>query len=325
MEDLEIWLQSLPTQPIDEGWKRGFAQRLRVQQQTRQALWGGLIMGLAVLLGLKVQPYLHRLRPREGALPRSVHHLKVHPLMELDGKSQEEILKLRRQAVANLPELGPLWRPSKDLEIRPTWKEIASGKRWLGLQGQLQASSETFGTRFHEGESMESFFILNPMALIGLQTGFVCQHNDLPGKLEGARRELVPASIVVDGTNQEVELTYQIGTDSPVRDRMPEDQSTHSLNLLNAYEMGFLYYTVESSQGFTKMPPPQVWECAQFYRPLPVKHGKEVANQLFIRTAGFILFRLDTVPARLKLKLWRKQPERPTDEADITEVIHVIE
>lgn len=325
MEDLEIWLQSLPSRPVDEGWKRAFAQRLRAQQQARQALWGGLIMGVAVLLGWQAQPLLQRLRPREGALPATVHHLKVHPLMELDGKSKEEILELRRQAVADMPDLGPLWKPNKDLETRDTWKEIASGKRWLGLQGQLEGANETIGERFHEGESMESFFILNPMALIGLHSGFVCQSNEAPGKLEGARKELVPASIVVDGPNQELELTYQIGTNSPVRDRLPEGKPTHSLHMVNAYEMGFSHFTIESSSGFSQVPKPDYWQCPQFYKPLTVKHGKEVANQLYIRSAGFVLLRLDSVPARLKLKLWRKVPEHLTDTPDLTEVIQVVE
>ncbi len=325
VEDLDIWLQSLPKRPVDEGWKRAFAHRLRAQQQTRQVFWAGLVMGVAVLLGWKAQPYLQRLKPRQGALPRSVHHLKVHPLMELDGKSKEEILELRRKAVAELPELGPLWRPDQDLELRPTWKEISSGKRWLGLEGQLTATSQDFPANFHRGDSMESFFVLNPMALIGLQTGLVSQHNQEPGKLDGARRELVPASIVVDGPNQQLELTYQIGTHSPVRDRWGEDVPTHSLNLVNAYEMGFTHYTIDSSIGFSKVPKADFWECAQFYKPLPVKHGTEVANQLYIRTAGFVLFRLDSVPARLQLKLWRNRPEHLTDPPDLTEVIQVIE
>lgn len=325
MEDLEVWLQSLPSRPVDEAWKRAFAQRLRSRQQARQALWGGLIMGVAVLLGLKAQPYLQRLHRREGALPRSVHQLKIHPLMELDGKSKEEILDLRRKAVAELPELGPLWRPSNDLEIRPTWKEIASGKRWLGLQGQLQATNEDLGRRFHEGESIESFFLLNPMALIGLQSAFLCQQNEQPGKLEGARKELMPASIVLDGPNQELQLTYKIGNESPVRDRLSEGKPTHSLNMVNAYEMGFTHYTIESSSGFTEVPKADYWECAQFYKPLPVKHGTEVANQLFIRSAGFVLFRLDSLPARLRLKLWRKTPDQLTDTPDLSEVIQVVE
>lgn len=56
-----------------------------------------------------------------------------------------------------------------------------------------------------------------------------------------------------------------------------------------------------------------------------MKHGREVANQLYIRGAGFVLFRLDWLPAQLRLKLWRKSTEQPGDEADLTEVIGVVE
>lgn len=329
LEGLEVgdlWLQSLPTTPVDEAWKNRVVLRLRGSQQARLMLRGGLVLGLAGLLGMQVQPWLEKFRPREGALPRTVHHVKVRGLEELDGKSLPEILALRRQAVAQMPYLGKLWRPDKDLQIRPTWKEIESGKRWLGLQGQLESSNEDFGKRFHEGESMESFFLLNPLALVGLHTCYVCQQNDLPGKLEGARKELVPASLVVDGPNQRLELTYQIGTDSPVRDRQPEGQFTHTLQLMNAYEMGFLYYSIEpGSQGFTRVPESKLMETAQFYKPMRIKHGTEVANQLYIRSAGFALIRLESVPAQLKLKLWRNNPGHVTDPADVTEVIQVVE
>ena len=325
MENTELWLQSLPTHPVDEEWKRRFAQRLSNQQKTGKVLWGGLGLGLAILLGLKAQPYLQKLRPGKSDLPRQVFHLKVNPLVELDGKSKAEILKLRSQALSELPDLGPLWHSEEPLERSRGFKAIADGQRWLGLQGQLQANNDNYAERFHEGESEQSFFIRNPMALVGLQSCLVCQQNDRPGKLEGARRELVPASVTLDGAAQELDLTYQIGRDSPVRDRMSDLQVTHLLNVVNAHEMGFRYFAIESSSGFTRVPGLKLFECIQFWTPRQLRHGTEVANELYIRTVSMVPVRLESLPAQLKIKLWRQQPEKLTDPADLTEIIHVVE
>lgn len=121
-------------------------------------------------------------------------------------------------------------------------------------------------------------------------------------------------------------LNYQIGTDSPVRARQPESQFTHTLQLMNAYEMGFLYYSIEPGrQGFSRVPESKLMETARFYKPMRSKHGTEVANQLYIRSASFALIRLESVPAQLKLKLWRNNPGHVTDPADVTEVLQVVE
>ena len=325
MEDLELWLESLPEIPVDEQWKARFSQQLRARQRIGKTVKGGLLLGLMLLLGLGGQFAYQKWRPKDGALPRRVVHAKLADPIELDGKSKEEILELRRQALRDLPELGPQWRPLEGLETRNTWQQIADGKRWTGLEGQLRATNENLATRFHEGVSQESFFILNPLVLIGLESAFVAQHNADEAALEGARRELVCDSVTLDGVHQMVELTYKVGKNSPFRNLLWENKQSHFLNLINAGEMGYNHFGIESSSGFDQLPEARVFTCNQFYQPFAVKHGTEVANQLFIRHVGFAPMRLSSVPAQLRLKLWRMRPQHLGDPADLTEVIHVVE
>ena len=325
MEDLELWLEGLPGIPVDEQWKARFSRQLRARQRVGQAVQGGLLMGLMILLGLGGQWAYQKWRPKDGELLRRVVHAKVTDPIELDGKSKAEILELRRQAVRDLPELGPLWRPLEELDARNTWQQIADGKRWTGLEGQLRATNENLATRFHEGVSRESFFILNPLVLIGLESAYVAQHNADEAALEGARRELVCDSVTLDGVNQTVELTYKVGKNSPFRTLLGENKQSHFLNLINAGEMGYNHFIIGSSSGFEQLPEARVFTCNQFYQPFAVKHGTEVANQLFIRQVGFAPMRLSSVPAELRLKLWRMRPHHVEDPADLTEVIHVIQ
>ena len=326
MEDLELWLEDLPRVPVDEAWKIRFSQQLRRRQGMGRAVQGGILMGLTILLGLGGQRAYQKWRPKDGELPRRVIHAKVSEPIELDGKSKEEILELRRQALRELPqELGAPWRPLEGLAARTAWQQIADGKRWIGLEGQLRATNENLATRFHEGVSRESFIILNPLVLIGMESAYVAQHNASEGALEGARRELVCNTVTLDGVSQTVELTYKVGRDSPFRQLLEENKQSHFLNLINAGEMGFTHFVIESASGFDQLPEPKVFTCNQFYQPRAVKHGTEVANQLYIRQAGFAPLRLSSVPAQLRLKLWRMRPQHTEDPADLTEVIHVIE
>lgn len=321
MIELEEWLESLPREPVDEAWKARFAAQLR-QRQRRLGL-----IPLAILLlgGLGAKAAYEFWKPLPGELPRQVMELPVRSPVELDGKSQDEILQMRQQAWKGLPELGPIWNPPTPLQERLVWKGIDSKRRWIGIQGQLVATPADYARRFHEGDSMDSVFILNPLLAVGLQSALVSQAQP-SSQLPGANQELVPQKITLDGTRQQLQVVYQIPRDSPVRGRMSGSSPTHMLNVINATDLGFTAYSIvaKDSHGFSFEDPGKAYQCSQVYSLNPARHSDEMINQLYVRKAGFMPLRLTSLPAQLTLKLFRVRPTNPKEAPpDLLEIIQV--
>jgi hypothetical protein len=149
--------------------------KLHLQHMTKGqsgiALWLAMLILLLsmVLLGYSLKQSKERLPVRsqshnnalaiDSLASEEMLDIELQPVVELDFKSKEEVLKLRTEAVYRYPQLiSKDYKPSESV-----FGQIGDGAPWWGVLGLSYYGN---GEKSIEGPSWQSASILNPYLLV---------------------------------------------------------------------------------------------------------------------------------------------------------------
>lgn len=243
-------------------------------------------------------------------------NLAINPASELDFKSKNEILELRRSAVFQHPELLA-YKYEPDSQV---FGRIVDGKPWWGLEGQLFYDS---GPRSIEGLSEESRFLNNPFLLAAADMvldGYTYDKGNYSSNADLARTALPrfcqPDSIYFYPPQAREDVTYNVSRflkESARIVELPKQLSSAKFDIVayNARDFGYNYLAI--------MP--------QYSRNISITHDHPVAINQFIHcgnSCGYPggcnnmspynkdLFdlTLGAVPAQAVIFLWKKPPSQ---------------
>ncbi len=231
---------------------------------------------------------------------------------EFDGKSREEIIVLRSNAVAALGNLAPQnYSPSDQVFGR-----ISDSAAWWGSLGFSYSGP---GARAADGPSYDSSFILNPLLLVGLSR---------PGAMTSNRKELPEISILPEAVALEIaddlssgRVRYSMsGYVSAAKEYWPKNPKSFELRLvaINARDFGFRFLEIDqekSKQIKLSKPSSKPIEIQDALFPSRDCRLGEGCNQLGPRQPEFE-FTLQSLPARIYVKLWRAAPAAGRENAD---------
>ena len=238
-------------------------------------------------------------------------------LDSFNGKTKEEILKLRKQYVATSIFANNYYEPSEEV-----FGEIESGKPWIANNICLDpetSASRTIGT------SEESRFISNPSILVALEHPFNYEENNYQWCTNDVNT-MQPEKVLYNDITNEISVFYK---------KLPfttENGSFYTFNGLNARDFGLKYAYVDLSKST--------------YQP-EFANEENVSNtvtefQNFIHVGNscgveggcnngsphqpMLNFYYNREMAHgeygtIYIKLWRNPPASPEDEADIIEKI----
>lgn len=311
------------------------------KRTTRRAgcLWYIIITLVAVTLGIAVYAIIHQPRPNRNALAigelatSPSLEMEIHPPVELNYLSKAEVLALRTEEVYRYPELlEKKYRPS-DL----VFGQIVSGRPWWGIKGHFYYDR---GQRSIEGPAEESRFIMNPYLLVGAEFGGLSMwygnlvwdtarigdeqlnHPAFPYYCEAQLLRWWPAEAYAD-------VTYDVSTCVARINRWtlyPLDMSRADFDLVayNARDMNlnYIYVSYTDSRNISKSSEPA--------SPIPIRHyihrGTSCGypggcNNMSPPTPETDNIRLNGLPAKVVVWLWKELPESPDAPPDMTFVL----
>ncbi len=152
MQDLEAYLESLRPPTVDSQWEHRVLEQIR--QPRRPGKYAKIVIPIVAtaLASLGVCAAFESHMKPGSTSPRPPVQIPVRAPIELDGKSKEEILQLRRSAWQGLPEVPQIVSFPSGTQDCPSWKKIVSGMPWIGIQGAVYASRpESYAQRFSDG------------------------------------------------------------------------------------------------------------------------------------------------------------------------------
>lgn len=257
--------------------------------------------------------------------------IDLHPPSDLDGMTRWQVYEVRRQAVAEHPDLARNYSPSGAV-----YGSISSGAPWWGTVGQFLHGPGPDST---EGPSEEARYVVNPYLLVGVDIfeasrwgGFRWDHDAL-AELPSAGAELIltipPTALTWWPAESRAEVVYDATTlvDSVSPFAIPPPalplDGTH-IDPQNARDLGlnFLYLYLEASEHVTQAhrTPEPVLIRSFLHRggscryPGGCNNGSPYQRQLDD-------LRIEQLPARLVVKLWQEAPESAGDAADFEFVV----
>jgi|GEM_PF-694312 len=190
--------------------------------------------------------------------------IPLHNPIDFDGKTRDEVLSLRRNAVHEQPALvTDSYVPNMNV-----YGGITDGKPWWGLTGTYFYGA---GAHAADGLSEESRFLLNPYILVGLSEIYAFHLGaNPPSEAQAFWPE--PGKLVWHPAKKEAYLTYSLAQYfSLMKYRCPQcvDKAMNLfLATINAQDLGFTHMVIA--------PSPQV--SAVFNTPFPLTQ--------FIHTGG---------------------------------------
>lgn len=295
MTDVERFLDTIQPLPVDEKWKIGLAARLRNQVKARRYVRRFLCGSLAAVSALALRAALTP-DVSSNEIPPTLRRVPLSGHIELDDKEKDEILNLRQEAIErsraqikSWPKL--IWRD----QSQSVWRAVGGLLPWVGTQ--CPSSPELFASRFHNGASVDSFFLLNPLALIGLQR---CELRQ--GRVQVAGQQPDCKEIKVIENTRQVRITYEVAKGTAG----DSNGQCYVLNTSNAADAGFDHFEVSpgSSFGFDYVQAgPNT--CGQEYSTGRSLTGP-VANLLDKPDGPMSVIQLSSVPAKVTVRLWRK-------------------
>ncbi|MBN1136593.1 MAG: hypothetical protein JXM73_08400 [Anaerolineae bacterium] len=292
-------------------------------------------LGLVILLIIRTsRANYNRLALGAGTTVGTID-VALSPPQELDGMTRAAVLDLRRQAVASYPDLlAGSYTPS------PQVFQIGDSLPWWGIAGQFYYDK---GEHSIDGPSEESRFILNPYLLVAAElrglsiwsdgeralawdkariTGrdladpdfpFYCRPTSLRWSPQAAR-----ATVIYDVSGYLAELNRWTSYPLTVADA--------SLDLIayNARDMGlsYLYLSPADSDNLSAGSPME--------SPMAIPHFLHAGgscgypggcNNMSPRAPELVNVRIERLPARAMIWLWRDGPTGVEQPPDMTFVI----
>ena len=267
------------------------------------------------------------LRIGASAVVEGPVEIALHEPVDFDGFTREAVLALRSENVAKHPSLVSGYEPHRNVYGR-----IVDGMPWWGLVGQFRYGP---GPRSTEGASEESRFVLNPFLLVGAELfgasrwgGFRWDEDaiaaagvpdeELPLAVEPTSLTWWPdqsrAEVVYDATGL-IEGVAPFVDEPPT---LPLDGTY--LYPQSARDLGFNFLHVDlaaSEQVTQRDPNPSPFRIRSFIHRGGSCRYPGGCNNGSPHQTHVARIQIEALPARLVLRLWRKQPADAASAADM--------
>ncbi|MCL2334944.1 MAG: hypothetical protein FWC57_02650 [Endomicrobia bacterium] len=242
--------------------------------------------------------------------PQNITEIPVNTTVNFDHKSRREIYEIRKGFVEQSLFKGQNYEPAEAV-----LGQIEDGYPWITL-------GYTFRTFFNgkrDGDSEESRFINNPSALV--MFNFV--RVNIQTKFEaGDNLYLLPESIRYYKDENTVKITYNF---QEFFDSIPDEdkgESLFQLEGLNARDFGFQWAYVYQSKNVYFAENTVNYGVRRFKNFIHLGMSTGIPRNNGSPRQPEFDFKINELPAYIKLKLWRKKPESENDEADIKAELH---
>jgi hypothetical protein len=249
--------------------------------------------------------------------------------MEFDGKTRNEILKLRTAAVMK----HPLLVKEGYIPCNAVFNLIADRRPWWGIRGHFVHGP---GTNSIEGDSEESRFIMNPYLLVAADFLGISIWNQAfkwdaakvsKATLNDAKFPFYcrPVSLTWWPAESRAEAKYELGkyvadVNKYAETGVENDWMLFDITAYNARDMNlnFLYFSPEESEG--------VSQGQHEKRAVPVLHYLHLGGSCQYPGGGNNCspyqeemdgFRVEKLPARAVFLLWRNEPANVTGTPDM--------
>lgn len=266
-----------------------------------------------VLLWLMLSPGPNRnsLAIGEAANAETVNIL-IQPPIEFDFKSREEILQLRREAVARYPQLiEHEYSPADDV-----FGQIEDGLPWWGIEGQFYHGK---GNNSITGVSEEARFILNPYLLVAAEFPAGWQGVITEGQLSTFPLTCDPHYLQWKPQEAYAEVTYDAECIS-LRTTIPFDLIAYNAR---DWKLNYIFVSYKDSYGITKQEKPgDPLDIPQYIHQGGSCGYPGGCNNMSPDTPEINGLQVTGFPARIEIWLWRKEPASLEQEPDMTYVIH---
>ena len=236
--------------------------------------------------------------PANSLVPASVS-VPLHEPIELDGWTRDQVWAHRSEQVALHPEL----HTTPYNVSRKILGAVEGGLPWWGIEGQFCRGP---GPEAHAGPSEESRLVSNPYLLVGLLESWATS---------GRGQDCVPVwprpVSLVHGASQ-AEVVYDLSHFAQ-RKRATGLKVRRTLQLaaLNARDWGFTHLSILAAQGVgpsrnSKLFDGPVLLRAYIHRGMSC--GMEGGCNNGSPREPDLYFRVEELPARLELGLWKAEP-----------------
>ena len=275
-----------------------------------------------------------------GGVSQGDIEIPIHPMIELDFKTREEVYALRAAAVVERDELWRAlqvaWLPGSlqgaavrflkpYAPLKEIFGSIMDKRPWWGIAGLVYYGP---GQSAIEGASEESRFIGNPYLLVGLDypEAFIVPRGRSYKEVYPAPYGLIWSSDLKSAKVQydisalwRAEIGYHYGTEAELKRRL-------DLRAYNAHDLGFnyLYLISERSKNIVS--------------------GNSAAKAIYLRqfihcggscgypggcnnmspTMPALSFTVTALPATAVMALWRKEPGSISQPPDMTFTIEMV-
>lgn len=238
--------------------------------------------------------------------------IPINGLMALNGMSREDIFNLREQYISQIPSLAfKNYKPNMQV-----FGQIQDGKPWWGVWGYYYYGP---GQKSIEGPSYYSEFIVNPYLLVGFTTqAYEVKDHSITAK----DLTPMPTQLMWGKNGSWGQVTYNVS------DFYKEAQNDHflspeklSLELTNARDLGFKVFSIDSSQSNAiKASSDKIIPLIQFIH-TGSSCGYPGGCNNRSPTQHDLDFSFTGLPARVYIKLWKKQVNDITQKEDMDFII----
>jgi hypothetical protein len=241
--------------------------------------------------------------------------IPLQPPLELDFKTRAEVLQLREQAIYSHPEL--LVREYKP--YAPIFGRIVDGLPWWGVKGQFYYGS---GERSIEGPSEESRFILNPYLLVAAEFYTYwdpARHPESEIRAANFRFYCAPHGLHWRPRSAYAEVSYDAGCVARIGGGF-FDLIAYNARDLN---LAYLYISYPDSQGISHPDAPvRAYANPQFIHQGGSCGYQGGCNNMSPYTPEIDAIRIDSLPAKVTIWLWKSDPGDPHRTPDMTFVLY---
>jgi hypothetical protein len=241
--------------------------------------------------------------------------ITLQPPLELDFKTRAEVLQLREQAIHSHPEL----LKSEYKPYKPIFGRIEDGLPWWGVKGQFYYGS---GERSTEGPSEESRFILNPYLLVAAEFYTRWDRARYPESEvgdPGFRFYCAPSSLLWYPRQAYAEASYRADCVRRI------GGGFFDLIAYNARDLNltYLYVSYPDSQGVIHSnPPDRAYANPQFIHQGGSCGYPGGCNNMSPYTPEIDGIRIQSLPAKVTIWLWKDDPGDPHRTPDMTFVLY---
>lgn len=260
--------------------------------------------------------------------------IAIAPPAEFDFKARQDILDMRKEAVARHPELiMGQYEPSVSV-----FGKISDGASWWGIAGEYFHDT---GKRSIEGASEESRFILNPFLLVAAD--FLGLSIWTQGDLKWDKKRITeedlrqpdfpfycePKSLKWRPAERVAEVVYDVtgymaAVNQWTLEPLTMDSAYFSLIAYNARDLGFdhIHLSLSDSVNISKPnPAPNPCAIAQYVHRGGSSGYPGGSNNMSPFVPQISDFKIDELPAKAVVHLWRGNPNLADATPDMTVVI----